>query len=66
MSAGAQEINISTQNTVTQAKTGMDLLKEVVVQNNNINKSMIEINEITGLLEASSKHPPLYLFLAEF
>ena len=56
ISAGAAEVNASTHNAVTEAAKGMDMLKQVVVQNEHIGQSMNEITQVaTNLSQGSEK-----------
>lgn len=56
ISAGAAEVNTSTHNAVTEAAKGMDMLKQVVVQNEHIGQSMNEITQVaTNLSQGSEK-----------
>lgn len=53
--AGAVEVNASTQNAVREAGRGMDMLKQVVVQNESIGSSMDEITKVADHLSHGSE-----------
>ena len=55
ISAGASDVNISTQNAVSEASKGMGMLEQLVSQNEDINKSMSEITDVTTHLSEGSE-----------
>lgn len=55
INAGTTEVNGSTQNAVSEANRGMQLLDSVVNQNNYISRSMDEINTVTANLSQRSE-----------
>ncbi|MBP2628548.1 MAG: methyl-accepting chemotaxis sensory transducer [Firmicutes bacterium] len=55
ISAGASDVNISTQNAVSEAGKGMDMLEQLVSQNEYINQSMSEITVVTTHLSQGSE-----------
>jgi len=55
INANATEVNANTQNAVVEADKGMAMLREVVVQNEYITKSMNEITNITETLVKGSE-----------
>lgn len=55
ISAGAGDVNISTQNAVSEASKGMVMLEQLVRQNEDINQSMSEITVVTTHLSQGSE-----------
>ena len=55
ISAGASEVNVSTQNAVSEAGNGMVMLEQLVSQNESINRSMGEITVVTTHLSEGSE-----------
>lgn len=55
ISAGASDVNVSTQNAVSEAGKGMGMLEQLVSQNQDINQSMTAITVVTTHLSQGSE-----------
>ena len=54
MAASAVQVNSSTQNAVTDANHGMELIEKVVQQNQTISQTMVSISEVSSALVKGS------------